>query len=188
MRFTPLAIPDVLLCEPEVHEDPRGYFMETWREDSFAEAGIRARFVQDNQSGSNRHTLRGLHYQVRQPQGKLVRVVQGEVLDVVVDLREGSPTFGRWLSQRIDAHSKALLWVPPGFAHGFVVLSGTADFVYRCTDYYAPDHERTLAWDDPELAIDWQLPGSADPTISDKDQAGTSLADIEPVPRSEWDA
>ena len=178
MNFTPTAIPDVIRIEPTVHGDARGYFMETWRANVFAEHGLPP-FVQDNQSGSTRGVLRGLHYQVEQPQGKLVRVLSGAIFDVAVDLRRGSPTFGKWVGETLSSDNRAMLWVPPGFAHGFLVLSETAEIAYRCSDYYAPEHERTLAWDDPEVSIEWPLERGVTPTLSAKDAAGASLADAE---------
>ncbi|MEJ1963922.1 MAG: dTDP-4-dehydrorhamnose 3,5-epimerase [Gammaproteobacteria bacterium] len=151
--------------QPRVFDDARGFFLETWQERRFAEAGIHARFVQVNQSRSTRNTLRGLHYQIQQTQGKLVWVVRGSVFDVAVDIRRGSPTFGRWVGEELSEENHRLLWVPPGFAHGFLVLSEIADFAYQCTDFYAPNYERAIRWDDPELAIDWPLYG-ADPIVS----------------------
>ena len=175
MIVTATALPDVLLVEPKVFGDARGFFLESWNAKAFAEAGIPAAFVQDNHSRSPRGVLRGLHYQIRQPQGKLVRVVAGEVFDVAVDLRRASPTFGRWAGERLSADNKRMLWIPPGFAHGFLVLSESADFLYKTTDYYAPEHERVLAWNDPELGIKWPLAGT--PTLSARDAAGTRLSD-----------
>ncbi len=174
------ALPDVLLAEPKVFGDARGFFLESWNAKAFAEAGITAAFVQDNHSRSPRGVLRGLHYQIRQPQGKLVRVVAGEVFDVAVDLRRSAPTFGRWAGERLSAENKRMLWIPPGFAHGFLVLSESADFLYKTTDYYAPEHERVLAWNDPELGIKWPLAGT--PTLSARDAAGTRLRDAEAFP------
>ncbi|MCP4570866.1 MAG: dTDP-4-dehydrorhamnose 3,5-epimerase [bacterium] len=179
MKFTPTALPDVVLVEPVVHGDSRGSFMETWREDLFAESGLDVPFVQDNQSRSSRGVLRGLHYQIRRPQGKLVRVISGRVFDVAVDLRRSSPTFGRWAGVELDAAAPTLLWVPPGFAHGFYVLSDVAEFVYKCTDYYAPEHERCVRWDDPAVGIDWPLLKGAALELSDKDQAGLPLAEAD---------
>jgi dTDP-4-dehydrorhamnose 3,5-epimerase len=175
MTIIPTAIPDVLILEPTVHGDDRGFFFESYREDQFRRAtGITRPFVQDNHSRSRRLVLRGLHYQIRQPQGKLVRVVAGEVFDVAVDLRRSSPTFGKWVGTMLSADNKRLLWVPEGFAHGFLVLSDVADTVYKATDYYAPEHERTLLWNDPALAISWPL--SAPPTLAARDVAGATLA------------
>lgn len=182
MEFERLQIPDVLLIRPRVHGDTRGFFLESWEKRKFAEAGLTLDFVQDNHSRSARHTLRGLHYQLAQPQGKLVRVTSGSVYDVVVDMRRSSPTFGCWLGAELSDANKHMLWVPPGFAHGFLVLSETADFLYKCTDYYAPQHERTIRWDDPTLAIDWPLPPSVAPLLSSKDAAGVDFQHAEHLP------
>lgn len=182
MDFERLAIPDVILVRPKVFGDARGFFLESWERRKFLAGGIDATFVQDNHSRSQRHTLRGLHYQLEQPQGKLVRVVNGSVLDVAVDMRRSSPTFRRWVAVELDDRNRHMLWVPPGFAHGFVVLSGSADFLYKCTDYYAPKHERCIRWDDPELAIDWRLPAGASPLLSAKDVHGQSLSDADSFP------
>lgn len=179
MKFLSTAIPGVILIEPQVFGDSRGFFMETWEARKFAHAGLDFEFVQDNHSCSLQGTLRGLHYQVRQPQGKLTRVIAGEVFDVVVDLRRSSPTFGRWLGLTLSADNKQQLWVPPGFAHGFYVTSKTAEFVYKCTDFYAPEHERTIAWDDPAIGIHWPLQAGGVPLLSSKDQAGVLLHDAE---------
>lgn len=176
MNFLPTKIPDVILVEPRVFGDERGYFMETWEQRKFAAAGINAEFVQDNHSRSVRGTLRGLHYQIEQPQGKLVRVVGGEVYDVVVDIRRTSPTFGQWVAEILSADNKKMLWVPPGCAHGFLVTSDAADFIYKCTDFYAPQHERCIRWDDPDLNIDWPLNGQT-PLVSDKDRKGVRFTD-----------
>ena len=176
MRGTPTAIPDVLILEPKVFGDDRGFFYESYNQQAFqAATGLDVTFVQDNHSKSARNVLRGLHYQVEQPQGKLVRVVQGEVFDVAVDIRKGSKTFGLWVGQILSAENKKQLWVPPGLAHGFVVLSETAEFLYKTTDYYAPAHERCIAWNDPDLAIDWQMQG--EPLLSAKDAAGAAFRD-----------
>jgi dTDP-4-dehydrorhamnose 3,5-epimerase len=178
MRFSPTAIPDVVLLEPEVFGDARGFFFESYNENDFAAAtGLRPRFVQDNHSRSERNVLRGLHYQIVQPQGKLVRVIKGEIFDVAVDLRTSSPTFGRWVGERLSAENRRMLWVPEGFAHGFLVLSEAAECLYKTTDFYAPAHERCLRWDDPALAIDWPLQGK--PLLSDKDRRGLDLQDAE---------
>ena len=174
MKVQPTAIPDVLLLEPKVFSDPRGFFFESYNQRSFrAATGLDVNFVQDNHSASARNVLRGLHYQVRQAQGKLVRVVAGEVFDVAVDLRRSSPTFGRWVGERLSADNRRMMWVPEGFAHGFLVLSETAEFLYKTTDYYAPEHERTLLWNDPRLGIEWPLAG--EPVLKPKDAAGTPL-------------
>ena len=182
MKVLPTDLPDVLLLEPKVFGDARGFFMETWQRRTFADLGIDHDFVQDNHSRSARGILRGLHYQIRQPQGKLVRVTVGEVFDVAVDLRRCSPTFGRWVGVTLSAENHRMLWVPPGFAHGFYVTSESADFQYKCTDYYAPEHERAVRWDDPELAIDWPLVAGEPPRLSEKDAAAPSLRDAETFP------
>ncbi|MCE4068984.1 MULTISPECIES: dTDP-4-dehydrorhamnose 3,5-epimerase [Pseudomonas] len=178
MKATRLAIPEVVLLEPKVFGDDRGFFFESYNHRQFEEAiGRSLNFVQDNHSRSDRNVLRGLHYQVQNPQGKLVRVVQGEVFDVAVDLRRSSPTFGQWAGAILSAQNKHQLWVPEGFAHGFLVLSESADFLYKTTDYYAPKHERCIQWDDPELAIDWPLESA--PVLSAKDAQGLALKDAE---------
>ncbi len=181
MQFSPTAIADVLRIEPVVHGDARGYFMETWRENVFSDHGL-PRFVQDNQSGSTCGVLRGLHYQVEQPQGKLVRVLSGAIFDVAVDLRRSSPTFGEWVGETLSSENRVMLWVPPGFAHGFLVLSETAEIAYRCSDYYAPEHERTLAWDDPQIGVQWPLEEGQSPTLSVKDTEGKNLAAADTYP------
>jgi len=179
MKAIPTAIPEVLLIEPAVFGDARGFFYESWNERRFSElAGRDVRFVQDNHSKSARDVLRGLHYQVRQAQGKLVRVVAGEVFDAVVDLRRSSPTFGRSVAVTLSAENRRMLWVPEGFAHGFVVTSESAEFLYKTTDYYAPEHERSLLWNDPALGIEWPLAGR-EPLLKPKDAAGTPLARAE---------
>ncbi len=178
MKVTPTSIPDVLVIEPRVFGDARGFFLESFNEKAFEDrVGPRARFVQDNHSRSARGVLRGLHYQVQQAQGKLVRVVNGAVLDVAVDIRRSSRTFGRWTAVELSAENFRQLWVPPGFAHGFLVLSETADFLYKTTDYYAPEHERCIAWNDPDIGIEW--PASVTPQLSAKDQVGARLVDAE---------
>lgn len=178
MHIQPTAIPDVLIIEPKVFGDDRGYFYESFNARRFKElTGIAAHFVQDNHSRSVRNVLRGLHYQIRQPQGKLVRVVAGEVFDVVVDLRKKSPTFGHWVGVTLSAENKRQLWMPEGFAHGFVVTSDAAEFLYKTTDYWAPEHERTILWNDPAIGIQWPL--TVEPILSGKDQAGTSLQNAE---------
>lgn len=176
MRVTPTEIPDVLLVEPRVFGDERGFFLESWNRRVLGEAGLHADFVQDNHSRSGRGVLRGLHYQIRHAQGKLVRVVAGEVYDVAVDLRRSSPTFGRHVGLTLSADNRRMLWVPPGFAHGFCVTSDAADFLYKTTDYWHPEHERTLLWNDPALAIPWPVDA---PLIAAKDAAGTPLARAE---------
>ena len=174
MRATPTAIPDLLVIEPKVFGDERGFFYESYNQKAFHVAtGLNVRFVQDNHSKSARSVLRGLHYQVRQPQGKLVRVVQGEVFDVAVDIRKDSKTYGQWVGQVLSADNKKQLWIPPGLAHGFLVLSETAEFLYKTTAYYAPAHERCIAWNDPELAIAWPIDGM--PSLSAKDAAGAAF-------------
>ena len=178
MKVAPTAIPEVLLLEPKVFGDERGFFLEPYNRRTFREAtGLELDFVQDNHSRSRRGVLRGLHYQIRQPQGKLIRTLSGRIFDVAVDLRRSSPGFGKWVGMELDAESMRMLWIPPGFAHGFLVLSDAADILYKATDYYAPQHERTLRWDDPRLAIAWPLRG--EPTLSDKDRCGAALADAE---------
>ncbi|MDD4910680.1 MAG: dTDP-4-dehydrorhamnose 3,5-epimerase [Sideroxydans sp.] len=179
MQAIPTAIPDVLIIEPKVFGDARGFFYESFNAKRFAEAtGVTLPFVQDNHSRSARNVLRGLHYQIQHPQGKLVRATVGEVLDVVVDIRKNSPTFGQHVSVLLSADNKRMLWIPPGFAHGFVVLSEVAEFLYKTTDYWAPEFERSLLWNDPALGIDWQLNG-ATPLLAAKDQAGKPLAEAE---------
>ena len=181
MKAIPTAIPEVLVIEPAVFGDARGFFFESWNERAFGKlVGREVRFVQDNHSASARNVLRGLHYQVRQAQGKLVRVVAGEVYDVAVDLRRSSPTFGRWVGERLSAANRRMMWVPEGFAHGFLVLSETAEFLYKTTDYYAPEHERTLLWNDAKLGISWPLEGA--PVLKPKDAAGTPLEAAETYP------
>jgi len=175
MKLTPLAIPDVILIEPVIHGDNRGFFLESWNARKFAEAGLDLHFVQDNHSRSARYTLRGLHYQIEQSQGKLVRVTAGEVFDVAVDLRRSSPTFGRWVGVRLSETCGSMLWIPPGFAHGFCVLTETADFLYKCTEFYAPEHERSIRWDDPDIGIVWPLPPDVQPLLSARDAAGLRL-------------
>lgn len=178
MRVTPTAIADVLVIEPKVFGDERGFFFESYNERAFLEAtGVAAKFVQDNHSRSVKNTLRGLHYQIKQPQGKLVRAVAGEVFDVIVDLRRSSPTFGKWEGHHLSAENKRMVWIPPGLAHGFAVLSDDAEFLYKTTDYWAPQHERTLLWNDPALAIDWPLAG--EPLLAAKDRAGKPLSEAE---------
>lgn len=182
MKFTPTRLPEVVLIEPRVFEDPRGFFMESWEARKFAAAGIQAQFVQDNHSTSSQWVLRGLHYQLRHTQGKLVRVTHGEVFDVAVDMRRSSPTFGQWVSQHLTAANRHMLWIPPGFAHGFLVLSERVEFLYKCTDFYDPASERTLLWNDPEIGIHWPLPAGVEPIISDKDRVGLPLSKVECLP------
>lgn len=178
MKVTPLAIPDVFLIEPKVFGDERGFFFESFNQAQFQTAiGRPAQFVQDNHSRSAKNVLRGLHYQIQQPQGKLVRVVQGEVFDVAVDLRKSSSSFGRWVGEILSAENKHQLWVPEGFAHGFVVLSDTAEFLYKTTDYYAPAHERCILWNDTTLQIEW--PKGIQPILSAKDAQGSTFTEAE---------
>jgi len=178
MLVTPTKIPDVLIIEPKVFGDERGFFFESFNKKTFQQAtGVEADFVQDNHSKSSKGVLRGLHYQIKNPQGKLVRVSSGEVFDVAVDLRKSSPSFGRWIGVTLSADNKRQLWVPPGFAHGFVVLSDTAEFLYKTTDYYAPEHERCIKWNDAELAIDWHY--ADEPVVSEKDAKGALFKDAD---------
>jgi len=175
---TPAAIPDVLVLEPKVFGDARGFFFESFNARDFEQAtGLKVEFVQDNHSKSAQGVLRGLHYQIQHAQGKLVRVVQGEVFDVAVDLRQSSPTFGRWVGERLSADNKKQMWVPPGFAHGFVVLSESAEFLYKTTDYWYPEHERCLLWNDPAIGIDWPI--EAQPLLAAKDAVAPLLRDAE---------
>jgi dTDP-4-dehydrorhamnose 3,5-epimerase len=174
MKVISTEIPDVLILEPKVFGDDRGFFFESYNKKSFEKlTGINTDFVQDNHSRSSKGVLRGLHYQIKQSQGKLVRVISGKVLDVVVDLRKSSPTFGKWESVVLSSDNRRQLWIPPGFAHGFVVLSESTDFLYKTTDYYAPEHERCIRWNDADLAIDWQLDGK--PVVSEKDAGGVTF-------------
>jgi dTDP-4-dehydrorhamnose 3,5-epimerase len=179
MKFQNAPIQDVVLIEPQVFGDARGFFLETWRAEKFAAAGIEATFVQDNHSRSTQWTLRGLHFQTAHTQGKLVRVAAGTVFDVVVDLRCSSKTFGAWWGVELSAENHLMLWVPPGLAHGILVTSEQVDFLYKCTDIYSPAHEKTLAWDDPTLAIEWPLPPGIRPKLSAKDAKGTFFPEIE---------
>jgi dTDP-4-dehydrorhamnose 3,5-epimerase len=178
MNVTPTEIPDVWLIEPQVFGDDRGFFFESYNEQKFADkVGLKRQFVQDNHSRSQKNVLRGLHYQMQQTQGKLVRVVVGEVFDVAVDIRKSSPTFGQWVGYLLSAENKRQLWIPAGFAHGFLVTSDMAEVLYKTDDYYAPQHERSILWDDPDIAIAWPLDGS--PILSGKDQAGKLFRDAE---------
>ena len=178
MKVTPASIPDVLLIEPQVFGDERGFFFESFNERAFAEkTGITARFVQDNHSRSARNVLRGLHYQIKQPQGKLIRVISGSVFDVAVDLRRSSPTFGKWTGSELSAENKLMQWIPPGFGHGFVVTSDSAEVLYKTTDYWAPAHERCIAWNDAAIGIQWSLAG--EPVLAAKDRVGKRLQDAE---------
>ncbi len=178
MKFEATPLQDVYLLKPRVFGDRRGFFLESWNEQTFRNAGFDLHFVQDNHSRSARGILRGLHYQTRHPQGKLVRVTSGEVFDVVVDLRRSSPTLGQWHAELLSAENHHLLWIPPGFAHGFYVTSEFADFQYKCTDIYDPSSEVSLAWDDPTVSIDWPIPGDEPPQLSAKDAHGLAWADI----------
>lgn len=177
IKKIPTSLEGVWVLEPRVFGDDRGFFLESYNERVFADLGIADRFVQDNHSFSTRNVLRGLHYQIQHAQGKLVRVIDGEILDVAVDLRQSSPAFGKWEAVRLSGSNKRMLWIPAGFAHGFRVMSDTAHVVYKATDYYAPEHERTVAWNDPDLKINWDL--DAEPTVSAKDQRGVALRDAE---------
>jgi dTDP-4-dehydrorhamnose 3,5-epimerase len=181
MNVVGTELPGVLILEPRVLGDERGFFLESHNQRVFEQAtGVRATFVQDNHSRSRKGVLRGLHYQVRQPQGKLVRVIAGEVFDVAVDLRRSSPAFGRWTGTLLSAENKRMLWIPPGFAHGFLVMSDSADFLYKTTDYYAPEHERCVIWNDPDVGIRWPL--EQDPVLAQKDRAGTRLKQADVFP------
>lgn len=179
MKATPTALPEVLIIEPDVFGDARGFFLESFNQKSFNQiTGLDVQFVQDNHSHSQQGVLRGLHYQIQQPQGKLVRVVRGAVFDVAVDIRRSSPTFGQWAGTELTEQNQRLLWIPPGFAHGFYVLSEYADFLYKTTSYYAPEFERCIVWNDAAIAIPWPV-GSLQPVISDKDRKGVTLAEAE---------
>lgn len=173
MKITPITLPGVLILEPRIFEDSRGFFFEAFNRRTWASAGIDSEFVQDNQSSSKKNVLRGLHYQIQQPQGKLVRAIRGEIFDVAVDIRRSSPTFGRSVQVTLSADNRKMLWIPAGFAHGFLVLSDSAEVLYKTTDFYAPEHERTLLWNDPRLMISW--PSTAEPVLSDKDRRGLPL-------------
>lgn len=179
MKFIDTALPGVVVVEPEIFGDNRGFFMETWHRGKFEDGGIDADFVQDNRSRSLKSTLRGLHYQLKQPQGKLVQVIAGEIFDVAVDIRRSSPYFGLWTGEILSADNRKMLWVPPGFAHGFLVTSETADVCYKCTDYYAPKYERSIVWNDKDLDIAWPLQNGVTPLLSDKDSKGRYLAEAE---------
>jgi len=179
LKFLPTPIPDVLLIEPIVFEDERGFFLESYQKKRFTDAGISFDFPQDNHSRSVQGTLRGLHYQIKQPQGKLVRVTLGEIYDVAVDIRRSSPSFGQWVGDYLSAKNKRMLWVPPGFAHGFYVTSPEAEVLYKTTDYYAPQWERTILWNDPDINIDWPLTSGTVPVLSSKDLMGKPLREAE---------
>lgn len=181
IRATPTAIPGVLVIEPSVHADARGYLFESFNRRVFAAlTGFDREFVQDNQSSSVRDVVRGLHYQIRQPQAKLVRVISGEIFDVAVDIRRGSPTFGRWIGERLSAENRRMLWIPIGCAHGLAVLSPTCELLYKVSDYYAPEHERCIRWDDPQLGVRWPIAGEA--IVSARDRQGTPFAQAETFP------
>ena len=182
MRVMPTALPDVRVVVPDVHRDARGFFLETWQRDRFAAAGIADQFVQENHSRSVRGTLRGLHYQLSEPQGKLVRVARGVVFDVAVDLRRASPTFGKWVGETLSDEAPRMLWIPPGFGHGFYVLSDVADLEYKCTAPWRAEFDRVIRWDDPTIAIDWPLAGSSPPLLSEKDDTAPLLAQAECYP------
>ena len=179
MEFAPTQIPDVIVIDPVVYEDQRGFLMETWHAKKFREAGIDAEFVQDVHSRSAKGTVRGLHYQVKQAQGKLIRVIRGEAFDVAVDIRKSSPTFGQWVGEILSEGNRKLIWIPPGFAHGFMVLSEFADFEYRMTNFHAPEYARSIRWDDPEIGIEWPVPVHSAPLMSDADRKGVALRDAE---------
>jgi dTDP-4-dehydrorhamnose 3,5-epimerase len=179
MEFISTAIPDVILIKPKIFGDVRGFFLETYQARKFEEAGITVDFVQDNHSGSERGVLRGLHYQIRQPQGKLVRAIAGELFDVAVDIRSSSPTCGQWVGAKLTSEKKEQLWIPPGFAHGFYVLSEWAEILYKTTDFYAPEWERTILWNDPQIGIDWPLIDGNPPKLSEKDAQGSPLRDAD---------
>jgi dTDP-4-dehydrorhamnose 3,5-epimerase len=179
MKFIPSEIPDVITILPRVFQDERGFFMESYQETEFAAHGIQTHFVQDNHSGSTKGILRGMHYQIKNTQGKLVRAVAGEVFDVAIDLRRWSATFGKWVGFRLSAENKMQVWIPPGFAHGFYVLSDWAEIVYKATDFYAPEWERTLLWDDPQIGIRWPLQNGLAPILSAKDRAGQLFSQAE---------
>ncbi len=182
MQFEPTRLPEVVLIKPRVFSDERGFFFETWQQQKFAEADIGAGFVQDNHSRSNQFTLRGLHFQSRQPQGKLVRVTRGEAYDVAVDIRRSSPRFGQWVGVYLNENNHHMLWVPPGFAHGYLALSDGVDFLYKCTDFYSPQDERAIRWNDPSVAVDWPLPSRTVPILSAKDAGAPLLTDAETYP------
>lgn len=182
MEFVPTRLPDVVLIKPRVFSDDRGYFLETWHEQKFAAAGMAYNFVQDNHSRSSQWTLRGMHYQIQQAQGKLVRVTHGAAFDVAVDLRKSSPTFGQWVGVELSDANHHMLWVPPGFAHGFLALTSVVDFLYKCTDFYAPQFERTIRWSDPDVGIEWPLPEGVSPLLAAKDSTAGGIRDVECFP------
>jgi dTDP-4-dehydrorhamnose 3,5-epimerase len=182
MEFVPTALPEVVLIKPRLFGDTRGFFLESWQEAKFAAAGIDCRFVQDNHSRSSQWTLRGMHFQSQKTQGKLVRVSRGAVFDVAVDARRSSPTFGQWVGVELNDTSHHMLWVPPGFAHGFLALTEVVDFLYKCTDYYAPEYERTMRWDDPAVGIKWPIPAGIRPLLATRDAAAPALRELECFP------
>jgi dTDP-4-dehydrorhamnose 3,5-epimerase len=182
VEFLPTQIPDVVLIKPKVFGDNRGYFLESWHEAKFADAGITTRFVQDNHSHSSRGVLRGMHYQVQHTQGKLVRVTRGAVFDVAVDVRRSSSTYGHWVGAELNDSNHHMLWIPPGFAHGFLTLSDNVDFIYKCTDVYAPQHERVLRWDDPTVGIVWPLAHGESPSLAARDSQAPGIQAIEGLP------
>lgn len=186
MNVIDTEIPDVKIIEPQIFGDERGHFFIPWGEKLFAEHSLDYTFVQDNHSRSSQGILRGLHYQIKQPQGKLVRVVSGSVYDVAVDIRKESPTFGQWVGVELSDQNHRMLWIPPGFAHGFYVMSEHADFLYKCTDHYAPEYERCIMWNDTNLAIDWPLVDSKEPLLSDKDREGVSFAAADVFMGDKW--
>lgn len=179
MEFVPTRLPEVVLIKPKVFGDSRGYFLESWQQKKFADAGIEANFVQDNHSHSSQWILRGMHYQIRQTQGKLVRVTRGAVYDVAIDIRRSSPRFGQWVGVELNDTNHHMLWVPPGFAHGFVALTDQVDFLYKCTDLYAPQYERTIRWDDPAVGIEWPLPAGVTPLLAARDAQAGGIQDVE---------
>jgi dTDP-4-dehydrorhamnose 3,5-epimerase len=182
LEFEPTRLPEVVLIKPRIFADARGFFFETWNEQQFERAGIPQHFVQDNHSRSGRNTLRGLHYQIQQAQGKLVRVSRGEVFDVAVDIRRGSPRFGQWVGAHLSDSNHHMLWVPAGFAHGYLALTEDVDFLYKCTDFYAPQHERVIRWNDPKLGVKWPMPAGAVPVLSDRDRGAPDFEDAEHYP------
>ena len=179
MKFLSTEIKEVIIIEPNVFQDDRGFFMETFRANLLADNGINYQFLQDNHSGSKKNILRGLHYQIRHPQGKLVRAIRGEIFDVAVDLRRSSVTFGQWVGVTLSEANKKMLWIPPGFAHGYYVLSDWAEIVYKATDYYAPESDRSIVWNDPDIAINWPIPSCTEPLLSEKDRLGKRLKEAE---------
>lgn len=179
MEFSPSSIPDVLFIQPKIFGDDRGFFMEVYRAELFNQRGLNVEFVQDNHSGSRQGILRGLHYQIKQPQGKLVRVVNGQIFDVAVDLRKNSPTFGKWVGSNLSSQNRMQMWIPAGFAHGFYVLSDWAEVIYKVTDYYAPQWERTLLWNDSDIGIEWPLITGESPILSNKDSAGDRIREAD---------